>query len=64
VSPRITDQWERFAEMRYFLRALGLWEMFDEVWQHPGKPEADAFVDDKNEEPNWPRVAAEFGGIQ
>jgi hypothetical protein len=64
VSPRITDQWDRFVEMRDFLRANGLWDVFDEIWQHPGKPEADAMIGDKNEEPNWPKLAAEFGGIQ
>jgi phosphoglycolate phosphatase-like HAD superfamily hydrolase len=64
VSPRVTDQWERFAEMRDFLRAAGLWGLFDEVWQHPGKPEADRMFDDLCEEPDWPRVELEFGGIQ
>jgi hypothetical protein len=64
VPLRVVDQWQRFAEMRDFLRAAGLWELFDEVWQYPGKPEADAYIDDKNEEPNWPKLAAEFGGIQ
>lgn len=49
VNPRITDQWARFDEMRAFLQGEGVWSMFDEVWQAPGKPTADAFYDDKCE---------------
>lgn len=62
VPPRVVDQWDRFVEMRQFLQAEGLWGLFDVVWQQPGKPEADRYIDDLLEAPEWPRIEAEFGG--
>jgi hypothetical protein len=61
VSPRVTDQWARFEGMREALRAAGLWDLFDEVWQAPGKPHADIFVDDRFEKPDWLALRSELG---
>lgn len=63
VPPRVTDQWARFDDMRAALKLAGLWELFDEIWQAPGKPHCDIFVDDRLEEPNWPLIGREFGGL-
>jgi hypothetical protein len=57
----VVDQWDRFAEMRANLIVLGLWSLFDEVWQSPGKPLVDIFVDDRAEEPVWAEVLAGLG---
>lgn len=61
VPGHLGAQWRRFAEMRAFLKAEGVWDFFDEVWQSPGKPTADVFVDDKMEAPNWMALMREFG---
>jgi hypothetical protein len=61
VNPRISDQWRRFVEMRGFLQSEGLWRLFDEVWQAPGKPPADVYIDDRAEPANWARLVAELG---
>ena len=61
VAARVTDQWERFERMRDFLQAQGLWELFDLVWQAPGKPPADLYIDDRAEPPDWKRLTAELG---
>jgi len=60
VPLRVLEQWARFAEMRRFLQADGAWIAFDEVWQAPGKPPADLFLDDKAELPAWARIVAEL----
>ena len=60
--PRVVEQWWRFYEMRAFLQETRLWSLFADVWQAPGKPLADVFVDDKLEPPNWARLAAELAG--
>lgn len=62
VSARVVDQWARFEEMRTFLQAAGAWGLFDEVWQAPGKPLVDAYIDDKAELPNWGTLARELVG--
>jgi hypothetical protein len=61
VPARAEDSWARFSEMREFLRGAGTWDLFDDVWQAPGKPMADLFVDDRAESPDW-RVLAETLG--
>lgn len=53
--------WDSFAEMRSFLKTEGVWELFGEVWTHPGKPMADLFIDDKAEKPNWANLINELG---
>lgn len=54
-------QWRRFNEMRSFLQQVGMWSAFDEVWQSPGKPHADIFVDDRFQTPDWLSIIREFG---
>jgi len=61
VPPRVIDQWRRFEGMRAFLQATGAWALFDSIWQAPGKPLADVYVDDRGEPPDWARIAAELG---
>jgi hypothetical protein len=61
VNARITEQWRRFDEMRAFLQAEGAWQVFAEVWQSPGKPHVDRFIDDSAETPDWRALAAELG---
>lgn len=63
VPVRATDQWALFEEMRTFLTAEGLWSAFDEVWQAPGKPHAELFIDDLAEQPDWPALTRELGVI-
>lgn len=53
--------WVAFAEMRTFLKAEEAWELFEEVWTHPGKPTADLFIDGKAEKPNWANLINELG---
>ena len=60
VSALWLDHWERLREMREFLRAEGVLG-FVEVWQSPGKPHVDRFLDDLAEKPDWRRIRAEFG---
>lgn len=61
VAADVSDQWDRFEEMRAALEAAGLWGLFDEVWQRPGKPIADMYLDDRAELPDWVAVARDFG---
>lgn len=60
TASRVEDQWQRFVEMRSFLQGAKLWDLFDEIWQAPGKPLADFFVDDKMEPPEWDGIASQF----
>ncbi len=54
--------WEAFEEMRAFLKAEGCWDLFDAVWQGAGKPDADAYLDDRAEVPiSWLDVWRERG---
>lgn len=55
-------QWALFDDMRSFLKSVGMWDLFDEVWQSPGKPNADLFIDSKAERPDWARLLKELGG--
>jgi hypothetical protein len=49
----VTEQWDRCVQMRTFLMREHVWDVFDAVWQNPGKPPADKFIDDRFEDPNW-----------
>lgn len=62
VPARTRYQWELVDQMRGLLKAEGLWELFDEAWTSPGKPLADAFIDDLTVEPNWALLRAQYGG--
>jgi hypothetical protein len=46
--------------MREFLRDNAILDLF-EVWQEPGKPVADLYVDDRAEPPSWQTIVAELG---
>lgn len=61
VPTQVTDQWKRFEEMRAFLKAERLWDLFDDIWQAPGKPYATVYVDDRFVSPDWPALAATYG---
>lgn len=61
VPARTRYQWELFEEMRMFLKAAELWEIWDEVWTAPGKPLCDVFFDDRVEEPNFGLIRRQFG---
>lgn len=61
VPPRVRDQWDRFDSMRDFLRANGLWGIFDEIWQAPGKPSLDVIIDNASEQPKWIYLAQCYG---
>lgn len=54
-------RWEAFGEMRDFLKGEGAWPLFAEVWQQPGKPLCEMFIDDRSEPPNWVALSREFG---
>ena len=61
VSDRVEEQWARFIEMRSFAQGAGIWELFDEVHQAPGKPICDIYLDDKAETPDWAIIIRQFG---
>ena len=61
VPSRTRFQWQLFEEMREFLKAVGLWEMFDEIWTSPGKPLVDAFIEDLSLPPDWAILKRQFG---
>lgn len=64
VPERQLATWARFNEMRAFLQAHSLWDLFDEVWQSPGKPHADFFLEDRvfdARPPDWVGVAGILG---
>ena len=56
----VEHHWALFDRMRTFLQAEGVWD-FVEIWDSPGKPICDRYVEDRASDPIWPRVAAEFG---
>lgn len=60
APPWADDVWARFDEMRTFLQQQGVWELFDKVWQDPGKPLADVFIDDRAVVPYWPVIVEEY----
>ena len=61
VPSRTRFQWQLFEEMRTFLKAVGVWEMFDEIWTSPGKPLVDAFIEDLSLPPDWAILKRQFG---
>jgi hypothetical protein len=61
VPARTKFQWDLFDEMRAFLKAVGLWELFDDVWTSPGKPLCDQFIDDLAIPPDWALLGKQFG---
>jgi hypothetical protein len=64
VPDRVRAQWDWFNEMRTALKAAGVWDLFSIVWQAPGKPVADIYVDDLAEAPRWPALVKSLtGGI-
>lgn len=50
-----------YLEMRRFLEQHGLWKLFDRVWEQPGKPVADLYVDDLASKPDWDTIGLTFG---
>ena len=62
VPARTRYQWQLFGEMRDFLKAAGLWEIWDEVWTAPGKPMCDRFWDDRAEDANFALIRRQYAG--
>ena len=60
IPARTKFQWDLFDEMRAFLKAVGLWELFDDVWTSPGKPLCDQFIDDLVLPPDWALLKKQF----
>ena len=61
VPGRTRFQWDLFDEMRAFLKSVGIWELFDDVWTSPGKPLVDVFVEDLSVLPDWAVLKRQFG---
>jgi hypothetical protein len=61
VPAPVRFQWDLFDEMRSVLTAAGALALFDEIWQSPGKPLADKYVDDRAEFPDWATFRRQFG---
>jgi hypothetical protein len=60
IPARTRYQWDLLDEMRTFLKAVGLWELFDDVWASPGKPLVDYFVEDLALLPDWVTLRKQF----
>lgn len=60
VSADVAEGWRLYAEMRDFLEAEGVWALL-QPWTLPGKPQCDAYIDDKGEAPDMYRLARELG---
>lgn len=60
VPARTRHQWQLFEEMRDFLKAVGIWQLFDDVWVSPGKPQCQVFFDDRVEEPNFALIRRQY----
>lgn len=60
VNPDVEYSWSLFNEMRAFLIAEGVWWGV-ELWQRPGKPICDHYIDDLSDRPDWLVLAAELG---
>jgi hypothetical protein len=59
VNDDVLEQWRRFDDMRAFLKEAQVWQLFT-VWQSPGKPHADVYIDDLAEPPKWSSIVREF----
>jgi hypothetical protein len=62
IPARTRFQWELFEEMREFLKSVGVWELFDDIWTSPGKPLVDHFIEDLSLLPDWVILKRQFGG--
>ncbi len=62
VSHGALQSWALFDEMRAFLLAAGVWSCL-EIWQSPGKPFADRYVDDRGAPPDFIALAGELGVV-
>lgn len=60
VPAAIEAAWALREEMIAFLEGEGVLGLV-EVWDRPGKPLADAYVDDRGEAPDWVVLAGELG---
>jgi hypothetical protein len=60
VPQAVQDSWHYFGTMRKFLQDEGVWDLFAEVWQSPGKPLAEVYIDDRFETPDWSRIRMEL----
>lgn len=60
VPGPVRFQWDLFDEMRRVLKAAGALQLFDEIWQSPGKPLADLYLDDLAELPDWATFKRRF----
>ena len=49
------------AEMEAFLRKHGLWAVFVMVWDQPGKPTVDRYLDARALAPRWPELVRTYG---
>jgi len=66
LTPSLLDADLQQQEMERFLRRCGLWTVasggvFDLVWDRPGKPVADRYIDDRSMRPVWEEVERAFG---
>lgn len=59
IPIRVKEQWDSFSQMRRILKTAGVWDLF-QVWQSPGKPLADFYIDAKAERPDWPGLVKQF----
>lgn len=60
VSEFLLEGWRMRMQLVATLQAVNLLDMV-ELWEAPGKPLADVYVDDKSEKPDWYALAREFG---
>lgn len=60
VPDQVTYSWNLREAMVQFLEREGVRELL-RVWDRPGKPWADMYVDDKAELPDWLALADELG---
>ena len=60
IPARTSYQWQLFEEMRAFLKNVGLWDLFDDVWTSPGKPLVDHFIEDLSVLPDWALLKKQF----
>lgn len=60
ASQYLLDGWAMRQQLVATLQAVGLLDQV-ELWESPGKPLADVYVDDRSEKPDWYVLAREFG---
>ena len=59
-SQFLLEGWRMRMQLVETLQLAGLLEQV-ELWEAPGKPLADVYVDDRSEKPDWYALAREFG---